>query len=141
MKLSEDLKETYDGMIEDGTGFYDVIKIIGNAAYEAEQLESRIATLEEELKNMKQYAKLLIVGHDFQCNSREGLVCDCGVDQADALYDAQHPYRQAAIEIIERLIEPRMKSKKGLNGEEYYAVEDEIVMIISKQLTFKNETL
>jgi len=44
-KLSEELKEIYDGMIEDGTCFYDVEKIINDARFQAEQLEAEIARL------------------------------------------------------------------------------------------------
>lgn len=46
------------------------------------------------------------------------------------LSDAAHPARQAAISIIENVIEPLIK--KGLNGEKYYATEDAITSIIGK---------
>lgn len=49
MKLSEDLRETWAGMIADGTGGYDILDILDEAAEEAEKLESRIAELEAEL--------------------------------------------------------------------------------------------
>ena len=41
---------------------------------------------------------------------------------------ADHPARQSAIKIIEQVIEPLLK--KGLNGERYYEVEDQIVNLI-----------
>lgn len=44
--------------------------------------------------------------------------------------DASHPYRKAAIEIIEYVVEPLLK--KGLRGVKYYEVEDAITEIISK---------
>lgn len=39
--------------------------------------------------------------------------------------DAEHPARQAAIRIIESVIEPLVG--RGIEGEEYYALEDAIV--------------
>lgn len=47
---SKELKEIYDGMIEDGTGLYDVIKIIGEAFYYTEQLESENARLRKSIQ-------------------------------------------------------------------------------------------
>jgi hypothetical protein len=45
------------------------------------------------------------------------------------LYDAQHPSRQKAIRIIEQVIEPLLK--KGINGQKYYALEDQLTLIIN----------
>jgi len=49
--------------------------------------------------------------------------------------NAEHPFRQSAIHIIEEIIEPLLMSKcgdeDGLNGEEYYRVEDDITNLIA----------
>lgn len=50
--------------------------------------------------------------------------------QSVPLNDAAHPARQAAIKIIEGVIEPLIK--KGINGEKYYALEDQLTEIIGK---------
>lgn len=53
--------------------------------------------------------------------------------------DADHPNRQKAIHIIEEVIEPLLYAFKnenaddGLNDDEYYKVEDEIVNILNKK--------
>jgi len=49
--------------------------------------------------------------------------------------DAQHPYRQIAIHIIEEVIEGILE--RGVDGEEYYRLEDEIVSLIEKGLCKK----
>ena len=46
------------------------------------------------------------------------------------LYDAQHPDRQKAISIIKQAIEPLLK--KGINGQKYYALEDQLTLIINQ---------
>lgn len=48
------------------------------------------------------------------------------------LYDAQHPFRQAAIRIIEDLIEPELE--ESIEGVRYYNLEDAIVDIIDKEV-------
>ena len=48
--------------------------------------------------------------------------------------DAQHPYRQAAIAIIENIIEPI--TKKRYDGKRYYDLEDELVDEINKSIKF-----
>ncbi len=47
------------------------------------------------------------------------------------LYNADHPARQKAIRIIEEVIEPVLK--KGIKGEQYYALEDKITLIINSK--------
>jgi hypothetical protein len=52
-------------------------------------------------------------------------------------YNADHPYRTSAIHIIEEIIEPLLGARgdsKGLNGEEYYSVEDSIVNLLESYL-------
>lgn len=49
--------------------------------------------------------------------------------------DAQHPTRQKAIRIIEEIIEPLLGKRGddvGLEGEEYYRVEDDLVALINE---------
>lgn len=51
--------------------------------------------------------------------------------------NADHPYRTSAIHIIEEIIEPLLGSRgdeDGLNGEEYYKVEDDIVSLLESYL-------
>ena len=50
------------------------------------------------------------------------------------IYDAQHPARQKAIRIIEQVIEPLLK--KGINGQKYYALEDQLTLIINGKETY-----
>lgn len=45
--------------------------------------------------------------------------------------DAQHPFRQSAIHIIEEIIEPLVRP---LEGEEYYRIEDAIVGVINRSV-------
>ena len=47
------------------------------------------------------------------------------------IYDANHPARKKAIEIIENVIEPLLK--KGIQGEGYYEIEDKLTEIINKK--------
>lgn len=55
--------------------------------------------------------------------------------------DAQHPYRQLAIHIIEEIIEPLIYRKysdyKGIEGEEYYDLEGQLVDLIIKNRDIK----
>jgi len=51
------------------------------------------------------------------------------------IYNAEHPARQTAIKIIEKVIEPMVG--KGINGEEYYDLEDKITFMIAE----KNEAV
>jgi len=44
--------------------------------------------------------------------------------------DAQHPLRQKAIAIIENVIEPYVG--EGIEGEEYYLLEDNLVIELNK---------
>lgn len=44
--------------------------------------------------------------------------------------NAEHPLRQKAIQIIEQVIEPFVEH--GINGEEYYILEDNLVDILTK---------
>lgn len=57
------------------------------------------------------------------------------------IHDAQHPYRQAAIHIIEEAIEPLIQTKykdyKGIEGEEYYELEDKITDLLVKNQDIK----
>ncbi len=46
--------------------------------------------------------------------------------------NAEHPLRKTAIRLIEEVIEPRYAPDKGINGENYYAIEDEIVKVLKK---------
>ena len=49
--------------------------------------------------------------------------------------NADHPFRQIAIHIIEEIIEPLLGKRGddvGLEGEEYYDTEDSIVKLIKK---------
>ena len=48
------------------------------------------------------------------------------------LYDADHPIRRIAIEIIQDLIEPLVQ--RGINGEKYYNLEDAITLLINKRI-------
>jgi hypothetical protein len=48
--------------------------------------------------------------------------------------NAEHPYRQTAIAIIEQIIEPRYAPERGINGEAYYKLEDEIVSLLDRYL-------
>jgi hypothetical protein len=48
------------------------------------------------------------------------------------MYDAQHPYRQSAITIIEEVIEPMLG--RGINGTKYYDLEDKLVRIINDNI-------
>lgn len=45
--------------------------------------------------------------------------------------DASHPLRQMAIRIIEEVIEPKFCPDRGLNGESYYKMEDDLVALMS----------
>lgn len=47
------------------------------------------------------------------------------------LWDAEHPLRKMAIRIIEEVIEPKYCPEKGLNGEAYYKMEDDLVALLS----------
>lgn len=52
--------------------------------------------------------------------------------------NAEHPFRQSAIKIIEHVIEPLLGDGimgEGLAGEKYYEVEDAIVAILEKEIT------
>lgn len=48
------------------------------------------------------------------------------------LYDADHPLRRTAIEIIETIIEPLIQ--RGINGERYYKLEDDLTLAMNKRL-------
>lgn len=57
------------------------------------------------------------------------------------IYDAQHPYRQFAIRIIEEAFEPWLEKWRGddsykIEGKEYYELEDKItdLLLKSKQI-------
>jgi len=52
--------------------------------------------------------------------------------QSIDLYDADHPLRRTAIEIIENIIEPLMQ--RGINGERYYKLEDDLTLTMNKRL-------
>lgn len=49
------------------------------------------------------------------------------------LYDASHPIRHSAIQIIEYVIEPLLS--RGINGIKYYELEDKLVRIIKDNLS------
>jgi len=48
------------------------------------------------------------------------------------IYDADHPLRRTAIELIENIIEPLIN--RGINGERYYQLEDNITETLNKRL-------
>ena len=48
------------------------------------------------------------------------------------IYDADHPLRRTAIEIIENLIEPLLN--RGINGKKYYDLEDNLTLTMEKRL-------
>jgi len=48
------------------------------------------------------------------------------------LYDADHPFRRTAIDIIESVIEPLLQ--RGINGKQYYHLEDSITIAINERL-------
>ena len=56
--------------------------------------------------------------------------------------NAQHPYRQIAIKIIEKIFEPYLLDKyddeKGVEGESYYQLEDKLVDILARNKDIKN---
>ncbi len=54
------------------------------------------------------------------------------IEKWPKITNALHPYRTSAIHIIEEIIEPLLG--KGLNGEEYYKVEDDIVNLLESYL-------
>ena len=45
------------------------------------------------------------------------------------LWDAEHPLRKISIRIIEEVIEPVLG--RGLQGEKYYKIEDDLVALLS----------
>lgn len=47
------------------------------------------------------------------------------------IYNADHPARQIAIQIIEQVIEPLHYPKRGVEGEKYYELEDKITRIVA----------
>ena len=51
------------------------------------------------------------------------------------IFDAEHPYRRAAIEIIESIVE--VEAGHAIDGEAYYTMEDNIVEIILYKLDGK----
>lgn len=48
------------------------------------------------------------------------------------LYDVDHPFRRTAIDIIEGILEPLLR--RGINGKQYYALEDSLTIAINKRL-------
>ena len=48
------------------------------------------------------------------------------------LYDVDHPFRRTAIDIIEGILEPLLR--RGINGAQYYALEDSLTIAINKRL-------
>lgn len=48
------------------------------------------------------------------------------------IYDANHPFRGCAIHIIENVIEPLLQ--RGIDGEKYYELEDNLTKEINKNL-------
>lgn len=48
------------------------------------------------------------------------------------LYDVDHPFRRAAIDIIKNLIEPLLQ--KGIDGRKYYNLENDITNSINKRI-------
>lgn len=57
------------------------------------------------------------------------------IEQHNNKVNAEHPYRRTAIAIIEQIIEPLVAPDKGINGERYYQLEDELVNLLDNQLT------
>jgi len=48
------------------------------------------------------------------------------------IYDVDHPFRRTAIDIINAVIEPLMQ--KGINGQQYYNLENSITLAIDQRL-------
>lgn len=48
------------------------------------------------------------------------------------LYDVDHPFRRTAIDIIKGILEPLLR--RGINGKQYYALEDSLTIAINKRL-------
>lgn len=48
------------------------------------------------------------------------------------IYDTDHPFRRTAIDIIKSVIEPLMQ--RGINGEQYYHLENSLTLAINKRL-------
>jgi hypothetical protein len=48
--------------------------------------------------------------------------------------NASHPYRQTAIAIIEQVLEPHFAPNRGINGNLYYQLEDELVNLLDNYL-------
>ncbi len=48
------------------------------------------------------------------------------------IFNAEHPHRKAAINLIEAVIEPLLD--RGIEGEEYYELEDKITLLINREL-------
>lgn len=57
------------------------------------------------------------------------------------IHNAEHPYRQIAIRLIENIIEPALSSRywgdTGVEGEEYYRLEDKIVELLASYKNIK----
>lgn len=53
--------------------------IVRKAANEIDKLRELCKSKDDEIERLRNYNKLLILGHDFQCNSRDGEACDCGL--------------------------------------------------------------
>ena len=60
------------------------------------------------------------------------------------LYDAEHPYRQTAVNIIEEIFEPYLSDEyhdeKGVEGETYYKLEDKLVELLTRNKNIKIKT-
>lgn len=58
-----------------------------------------------------------------------------------SIINAEHPYRQLAIRIIEEIIEPCLlkenEKHKGVEGKAYYELEDKIVSLIARNKNIK----
>lgn len=55
------------------------------------------------------------------------------------IYDANHPLRKIAGEIIDTIIEPIVNRGHCIKGERYYKLEDEITLLLSMYLKMEKE--
>lgn len=88
-------------------------------------------------KNCKQEAKIILNKKDKRqdvycptCQTTEPLKTYNQKPTQTDINNAEHPARQKAIKIIEDIIEPICK--RGVDGEEYYELEDRLTNLINE---------